>query len=302
MERNSNLYEKLWTDLLEKDNFVSVTHKNIEKKTRMSDIAFEFWTKLKRSRGNYQEFHLSCFAGLGFDAEMQGRPTNQFSGGWRMRVSLARALFMEPTLLLLDEPTNHLDLNAVIWLDTYLRGWKKTLLIVSHDQSFLDNVCTDIVHLDEQKLHYYRGNYSQFKKMLTQKRAEQAKDFEKQEKKLRELKQQGTSTRKAEAKTKAELMKKGEKGRPKGNKGQTEDEDKGPQELLKRIREYEVKFSFPQPTDLNPPILGAFGKKFKCLLLFQYHYGKFRVIDWLIDCDLFVYLFIKNNEWMDGWM
>lgn len=88
-------------------------------------------------------------AGLGFTREMQDRPTNKFSGGWRMRVSLARALFIEPTLLMLDEPTNHLDLNAVIWLDNYLQNWKKTLLIVSHDQSFLDNVCTDIIHLDQ---------------------------------------------------------------------------------------------------------------------------------------------------------
>ena len=88
-------------------------------------------------------------AGLGFDREMQERATNKFSGGWRMRVSLARALYMEPTLLMLDEPTNHLDLNAVIWLDNYLQNWKKTLLIVSHDQSFLDNVCTDVIHLDQ---------------------------------------------------------------------------------------------------------------------------------------------------------
>ena len=88
-------------------------------------------------------------AGLGFDKEMQERPTNKFSGGWRMRVSLARALYIEPTLLMLDEPTNHLDLNAVIWLDNYLQNWKKTLLVVSHDQSFLDNVCTDIIHLDQ---------------------------------------------------------------------------------------------------------------------------------------------------------
>ncbi len=92
-------------------------------------------------------------AGLGFDREMQDRATNKFSGGWRMRVSLARALFIEPTLLMLDEPTNHLDLNAVIWLDNYLQNWKKTLLIVSHDQSFLDNVCTDIIHLDQVMIH-----------------------------------------------------------------------------------------------------------------------------------------------------
>merc|ERR1711962_1844767 len=103
-------------------------------------------------------------AGLGFDKDMQDRSTNKFSGGWRMRVSLARALFIEPTLLMLDEPTNHLDLNAVIWLDNYLQNWKKTLLVVSHDQSFLDNVCTDIIHLDQCKLWYYKGNYSTFNK------------------------------------------------------------------------------------------------------------------------------------------
>merc|ERR1719397_2434352 len=123
-------------------------------------------------------------AGLGFDKAMQDRATNKFSGGWRMRVSLARALFIEPTLLMLDEPTNHLDLNAVIWLDNYLQQYKKTLLIVSHDQSFLDNVCTDIIHLDQCKLWYYKGNYSMFKKMEQQKRKERIKDYEKQEKRL----------------------------------------------------------------------------------------------------------------------
>merc|ERR1711992_336093 len=161
-------------------------------------------------------------AGLGFSREMQERATNKFSGGWRMRVSLARALFVEPTLLMLDEPTNHLDLNAVIWLDNYLQNWKKTLLIVSHDQSFLDNVCTDVIHLDQCKLWYYKGNYSMFKKMVVQKRRELIKEYEKQEKRLKELKGQGQSKKKAEAKTKEALTRKQMKNQSKMQKNDDE--------------------------------------------------------------------------------
>ncbi|XP_060760692.1 ATP-binding cassette sub-family F member 1 isoform X2 [Neoarius graeffei] len=191
-------------------------------------------------------------AGLGFTPEMQNRPTKKFSGGWRMRVSLARALFMEPTLLMLDEPTNHLDLNAVIWLNNYLQSWKKTLLIVSHDQSFLDDVCTDIIHLDNQKLYYYRGNYLAFKKMYVQKQKELLKQYEKQEKKLKELKAGGKSTKQAEKQTKEALTRKQQKGK---KKGQEEESHEAP-ELLKRPKEYTVKFTFPNPPPLSPPILG----------------------------------------------
>lgn len=192
-------------------------------------------------------------AGLGFSKEMQNRATKNFSGGWRMRVSLARALFLEPTLLLLDEPTNHLDLNAVIWLDNYLQGWKKTLLVVSHDQSFLDNVCTDIIHLDQQKLFYYKGNYSMFKKMYSQKCKEMIKKYEQQEKHLKSMKSQGQSKKQAEKKQKEVLTRKQEKNR---TKNQKQEEDNGPTELLQKPKEYIVKFSFPDPPPLQPPILG----------------------------------------------
>ncbi|XP_067941032.1 ATP-binding cassette sub-family F member 1-like [Watersipora subatra] len=199
-------------------------------------------------------------AGLGFTKEMQERPTKHFSGGWRMRVSLARALFLEPTLLLLDEPTNHLDLNAVIWLDNYLQNWKKTLLIVSHDQSFLDNVCTDIIHLDMQKLFFYKGNYASFKKMFKQKRKEQIKDYEKQEKRLREMKAGGKSSKDAEKKAKEALTRKQEKNRTKQQKN-TEESSK-PTELLQKPREYVVKFTFPEPPPLNPPVIGLYDADF----------------------------------------
>jgi len=199
-------------------------------------------------------------AGLGFSKEMQNRATNKFSGGWRMRVSLARALYIEPTLLMLDEPTNHLDLNAVIWLDNYLQNWKNTLLIVSHDQSFLDNVCTDIIHLDQCKLWYYKGNYSMFKKMEQQKRRERIKDYEKQERRLKEMKSSGqVSKKKAESKAKEALTRKQMKGQSKLKK---QDDEQGPTELLEKPREYTVKFSFPETSQLQPPILGLYNASF----------------------------------------
>lgn len=117
--------------------------------------------------------------GLGFSIEDFIKPTKFFSGGWRMRISLARALFLTPRLLLLDEPTNHLDLNAIIWLDSYLQTWKTTLIIVSHNQQFLDNVCTNIIAIENKKLVYYKGNYSSFKRMSTCKFNEQLNTWSK---------------------------------------------------------------------------------------------------------------------------
>uniref|UniRef100_A0A8C7FRV6 ATP-binding cassette sub-family F member 1 n=1 Tax=Oncorhynchus kisutch TaxID=8019 RepID=A0A8C7FRV6_ONCKI len=207
-------------------------------------------------------------AGLSFTPEMQNRATKKFSGGWRMRVSLARSLFMEPTLLMLDEPTNHLDLNAVIWLNNYLQGWKKTLLIVSHDQSFLDDVCTDIVHLDNQKLYYYRGNYLTFKKMY----------YDKQEKKLKDLKAGGKSTKQAEKQTKEALTRKQAKGKKKGG---VEEESQEATELLKRPKEYTVKFTFPNPPSLSPPILGLHSVDFA----FEGHKPLFKNVDFGIDME-----------------
>jgi len=101
-------------------------------------------------------------SGLGFTKEMQERETSSFSGGWRMRIALAQALFCKPDLLLLDEPTNMLDMHAVIWLESYLKSWPATLLIVSHDWSFLDQVSTYILHLHQRKIHRFKGNYTQY--------------------------------------------------------------------------------------------------------------------------------------------
>lgn len=93
--------------------------------------------------------------GLGFTPIMQATSTKDFSGGWRMRVSLARALFVKPSILLLDEPTNHLDLDACVWLEEELKTYKRILVLVSHSQDFLNGVCTNIIHMTQKKLFTY---------------------------------------------------------------------------------------------------------------------------------------------------
>merc|ERR1711874_256117 len=100
--------------------------------------------------------------GLQFDDKMQKKKCKDFSGGWRMRIALARALFLKPHLLLLDEPTNHLDLEACVWLEEELKNYKQILVIISHSQDFMNGVCTNIIHLDQKSLKYYGGNYDTF--------------------------------------------------------------------------------------------------------------------------------------------
>lgn len=122
----------------------------------------------------------SLLAGLGFDEEDQKKTTKSFSGGWRMRLALARALFVQPDLLMLDEPSNMLDLNAIAWLEDYLQTWPGTLLVVSHDRAFLDNVAQDIIHQHSQRLDYYKGNFSQFYATKTERSKNLKKEYESQ--------------------------------------------------------------------------------------------------------------------------
>jgi ATP-binding cassette subfamily F protein 3 len=116
----------------------------------------------------------AILSGLGFDTAAQSRPCSEYSGGWRMRVALARALFLEPEVLLLDEPTNHLDLEATLWLETWLARFRGAALIVSHDREMLDTCVDAIAHLDRGKLTLYPGGYAEFVRIRAERAAQQA--------------------------------------------------------------------------------------------------------------------------------
>lgn len=120
-------------------------------------------------------------AGLGFPEQAQSRSVSDFSGGWRMRLNLAQALLCPSDLLLLDEPTNHLDLDAVIWLEKWLRQYTGTLILISHDRDFIDTIVDKIIHIEQQQLHEYTGNYSSFERQRAEKLAQQQSSFEKQQ-------------------------------------------------------------------------------------------------------------------------
>ncbi|KAH0462178.1 hypothetical protein IEQ34_009753 [Dendrobium chrysotoxum] len=192
-------------------------------------------------------------AGLGFTKVMQTRATRSFSGGWRMRISLARALFVQPTLLLLDEPTNHLDLRAVLWLEEYLCRWKKTLVVVSHDRDFLNTVCNEIIHLHDMKLHFYRGNFEDFESGYEQKRKEMNKKFEVYDKQLKAARRTGSKAQQDKVKDRAKFQ--AAKEAKHRGKGKADDEDGAPPEVPKKWRDYSVEFHFPEPTELTPPLL-----------------------------------------------
>jgi len=147
--------------------------------------------------------------GLGFAAGDDQRPVSDFSGGWRIRLNLAQALMCPSDLLLLDEPTNHLDLDATLWLEEWLKRYPGTLIIISHDRDFLDNIVDRIVNIEKQKLDNYSGNYSAFERQRAEKLAQQQASFEKQQERIahvenyiRRFRAQATKARQAQSRIK----------------------------------------------------------------------------------------------------
>ncbi|KAL9322740.1 hypothetical protein ACSQ67_010793 [Phaseolus vulgaris] len=127
--------------------------------------------------------------GLGFNKQMQAKKTRDFSGGWRMRIALARALFMNPTILLLDEPTNHLDLEACVWLEENLKKFDRILVVVSHSQDFLNGICTNIIHMQNKKLKLYTGNYDQYVQTRAELEENQMKQYKWEQEQIASMKE-----------------------------------------------------------------------------------------------------------------
>jgi len=191
----------------------------------------------------------SLLLGLGFQLGQLQQPVNSFSGGWRMRLQLARALMCPSDLLLLDEPTNHLDLDALVWLEGWLGRYEGTLIVISHDREFLDAVTRTTLHIENARLTRYGGNYSQFETLRAQQLALQQSSWERQQAKMAHLQQfidrfkaKATKARQAQSRIKAlERMEK----------------------IAPVLADAEFTFTFKEPANLPNPMLAlsdaAFG-------------------------------------------
>lgn len=190
--------------------------------------------------------------GLGFDKQMQAKKTRDFSGGWRMRIALARALFMNPTILLLDEPTNHLDLEACVWLEEMLKKFERILVVVSHSQDFLNGVCTNIIHMQSKKIKLYSGNYDQYVQTRSELEENQMKQYKWEQEQIASMKEyiarfgHGSAKLARQAQSKEKTLAKMERG------GLTE----------KVARDKVLVFRFTDVGKLPPPVLQFVEVKF----------------------------------------
>ena len=138
---------------------------------------------------NYEEDVEKALLGLGFEREDFGRPTKDFSGGWRMRIELAKLLLQKPDVLLLDEPTNHLDIESIQWLEDFLINSAKAVIVISHDRKFVDNITTRTIEVTMGRIYDYKVNYSKYLELRKERREQQQKAFEEQQKFIVETKE-----------------------------------------------------------------------------------------------------------------
>jgi ATP-binding cassette, subfamily F, member 3 len=186
--------------------------------------------------------------GLGFKTTELDNPVNSFSGGWRMRLQLARALMCPSDLLLLDEPTNHLDLDALVWLETWLKRYEGTLLVISHDREFLDAVTNVTLHIDMAKLVRYSGNYSKFEDMRAEQMELQQNAFAKQQEKIAHLQKfiarfKAKASKAKQAQSRVKALDRMEKIAP-------------------LLAEADFSFEFREPANLPNPMLSMQGVSF----------------------------------------
>ncbi|CAH9082846.1 unnamed protein product [Cuscuta epithymum] len=190
--------------------------------------------------------------GLGFSKKMQEKKTRDFSGGWRMRIALARAIFMNPTILLLDEPTNHLDLEACVWLEETLKNFDRILVVISHSQDFLNGVCTNIIHMQNKKLKMYTGNYDQYVQTRSELEENQMKQYKWEQEQIASMKEyiarfgHGSAKLARQAQSKEKTLAKMERG------GLTQ----------KVTRDSVLVFRFSDVGKLPPPVLQFVEVKF----------------------------------------
>jgi ATP-binding cassette subfamily F protein 3 len=179
--------------------------------------------------------------GLGFDEEAQHRPLDSFSGGWKMRVALASLLFSQPDLLLLDEPSNHLDLEAVLWLEDFLKSYPATIVLVSHERDFLNNVVDHILHLDRGKLWLYPGGYDAFERQRAERQAQLASARQKQQAEREKLQDYiaRNSARASTAKQAQSRQKALARMQP----------------IAELLDDPTLSFDFPDPNELRPPLI-----------------------------------------------
>jgi ATP-binding cassette subfamily F protein 3 len=179
--------------------------------------------------------------GLGFDEEMQGRPLDSFSGGWKMRVALAALLFSEPDILLLDEPSNHLDLEATLWLENFLKDYSGTLVVISHERDLLNNVVDTILHVDGGRLAQYAGGYDDFERQRAERAAQLAAAKASQDAQRARLqdyiaRNSARASTAKQAQSRAKMLAK-------------------MQPIAAMADDPSLSFAFPSPTELKPPLI-----------------------------------------------